>query len=56
MNPKTTTFILALPGWASWLLHAYWLGVEDTRRRTVQIGVACFLCGLGLGVMAGGEM
>jgi hypothetical protein len=56
MNPKTTMMILALPGWASWILHAYYCGVIDTRRRAVQIGIAGFLLGMGLGVMAGGEM
>ena len=48
--------VLAAPAWVSWLLHAYWLGVVDTRRRAVLIGVSAWLIGLGLGMLAGVEM
>jgi hypothetical protein len=53
---KRMSVVAAMPLWVAWLIHAYWLGVVDTRRRAVLIGVACWLTGMGLGVLAGGGL
>jgi hypothetical protein len=42
---------IAVPLWIALLIHAYLIGVTESRRRAVLIGVGCFLCGLGLGLL-----
>lgn len=46
-----TWAVVVVPAWIGLLIHAYLIGATESRRRAVLIGIACFLIGLGLGVM-----
>lgn len=48
--------VVRVPVMALWMGAAYLEGVVEGRRRTVLVGVAGFLCGLGLGLLSGGGL